>query len=130
MVAATYDKLVKTYVRMRDARSKLSAEFKKKDEEIKAQMERLELFMLEQMQNTGVESFKTLDGTAYRTETMVPTGSDWDAFFKWVKETNGFDFFFKRIKADAVKDYMDQNGGKAPPGVSVFAKYGVTVRRK
>ena len=130
MVAVTYDKIVKTYVKMRDARSKLSAEFRKKDEEIKAQMERLELFMLEQMENSGVESFKTLEGTAYRTSTMVPTGSDWDAFFKWVKETNGFDFFFKRIKADAVKDYMDQNGGKAPPGVSVYSKFGVTVRRK
>ena len=60
MVAVTYDKIVKTYVKMRDARSKLSAEFRKKDEEIKAQMERLELFMLEQMENSGVESFSSL----------------------------------------------------------------------
>ena len=86
--------------------------------------------MLEQMQNSGLESFKTAAGTAYKTETMVPTANDWDKFHEWVYETRNAEFFFRRIKTDAVKDYMDQHDGAAPPGVSVFSKYGVTVRRK
>ena len=130
MGAVTYDKIVNTYVKVRDAKSALTAEYEAKKNDLNAQMERLELFMLQQMQDTGIESFKTTAGTAYKTETMVPGSNDWDAFYTWVRETNGFDFFFKRIKADAVKDYMDQHNGETPPGVTVFSKIGVTVRRK
>jgi hypothetical protein len=130
MGEVTYDKLVATYVKIRDARAAATAEHKAKDDAMKAQQERLEVFLLQQMQDTGMESFKTSAGTAYRTETMVPGSNDWDAFYKWVHETHGYDFFFKRIKADAVRDYMDQHNGETPPGVTVFSKFGVTVRRK
>ena len=111
----TYDRIIRTYVRMRDARSALKAEFEKKDRELKDQQETLESFLLGSMNTGGVTSLRTSAGTAYRTETMVPTGSDWSAFYAWVKETNGFDFLFKSIKADAIKDFMDQHDGEVPP---------------
>ena len=130
MVEVTYEKLVKTFVKIRDARSVLKAEWEVKDRELKDKLDRLEQFMLSTMSDSGIESFKTSAGTAYRTTSLVPTGSDWTAFYAWVKENNAFDFIFRRIKADAVTDYMDQNDGQVPTGVSVFKKYGVTIRRK
>lgn len=130
MVEVSHEKLVKTYVKIRDARSALKQTFEHEDKKLRDQLETLENFMLATMNSTGIESFKTGAGTAYRTETMVPTGSDWTAFYNWVRENNAFDFIFRRIKADAVKDYMDQHDGQVPPGVSVYSKYGVTVRRK
>ncbi len=130
MVEVAYDRLVKTYLKIRDARTALKNKFDEEDRALKDKLETLENFMLAEMNRTGIESVKTLAGTAYRTETMVPTGSDWGAFYAWVKEHNAFDFIFRRIKADAVKDYMDQHDGLVPPGVSVYSKYGVTIRRK
>ena len=130
MAEVTWDRMVKAYVKMRDARHALKAEFERKDKELRDNQEQLEAFMLGSMNTTGVTSLRTPHGTAYRTETMVPAGSDWTAFYAWVRETNGFDFLFRRIKADAVKDYMDQHEGEVPPGVSVYSKYGVTIRRK
>jgi hypothetical protein len=130
MVEVTHEKLVSTYVKIRDARSALRARFEINDRELREQMEKVENFILNILNTTGVESFRTGAGTAYRTESMTPTASDWGAFYAWVKETDGFDFLFRRIKADAVKDYMNQHDGMAPPGVSVFSKYGVTIRRK
>lgn len=130
MVEVTHEKLIRTFVKIRDARSELKTAWETKDRELKDKLDRLEQFMLQTMNDTGIESFKTAAGTAYRTTTLVPTGSDWTAFYKWVKENDAFDFIFRRIKADAVKDYMDQHDGQVPPGVSVFGKLGVTIRRK
>jgi hypothetical protein len=130
MVEVTHEKLISTFVKMRDARSDLKAQFEAKDRKLREQMEQVESFILHILNTSGVESFRTNAGTAYRTESMTPTASDWGAFYAWVKETDGFDFLFRRIKADAVKDYMNQHDGMAPPGVSVFSKYGVTIRRK
>jgi hypothetical protein len=130
MGEVTYDKVVKTFVKIRDARAAAAAEFKAKDDELKAQMDRLEMFMLQQMQDIGIESFKTAAGTAYKVETMVPGSNDWDAFYKWVHETGNAEFFFKRIRKEAVQEYMDSHNGETPPGVTVFSKFGVTVRRK
>jgi hypothetical protein len=129
MVDVTYDKVVATYVKIRDTRNAARAKHKAEDAALVAKLEALENFMLGQMNNAEVVSFRTASGTAYRTETMVPTGADWTAFYAWVHETKGYDFFFRRIKADAVKDYMDQHDGAAPPGVSVFTRFGVTIRR-
>lgn len=130
MVEVTHDRLVRAYVKMRDARSALKQTYEHEDKLIRDKMELVEQTILSSMNGSGITSFKTEAGTAYRTETLVPTGSDWAAFYAWVKENDAFDFIFKRIKADSVKDYMDQNDGKVPPGVSVYSKFGVTIRRK
>ena len=129
MVDVTHEKMVRVFVKIRDARSELKAAFEVKDRELKDKQETIEQLLLADMNKSGIESFRTAAGTAYRTETLVPTGSDWTAFYKWVKENDAFDFIFRRIKADAVKDYMAQNDGKVPPGVSIFGKFGVTIRR-
>ena len=130
MVEVSYEKIARVYVKMRDKRHELKAAWEAEDRAIKEQQERLELFLLQDMRNMGVESLRTSAGTIFQSETMVPTGSDWTAFYAWVKKHNAFDFIFKRIKADAVKDYMEQHNGEVPPGVSVYTKLGVTVRRK
>ncbi len=130
MVEVSYEKIARVYVKMRDKRHELKAAWEAEDRAIKEQQERLEVFLLQDMRNMGVESLRTSAGTIFQSETMVPTGSDWAAFYAWVKEHNAFDFIFKRIKADAVRDYMEQHNGEVPPGVSVYTKLGVTVRRK
>jgi hypothetical protein len=130
MGEVSFEKITRVFIKMRDKRSKLKQEFEAADKEIKDQQEQLEQFLLKTMRDMGVESVRTPVGTIYQTETMVPQGSDWTAFYAWVKENNAFDFIFRRIKADAVKDYMEQNGGEVPPGVSVYSQLGVRIRRK
>ena len=130
MVEVTYEKLTSTFIKIRDARSALKQTYEAEDKILKDKLDTLENYMLATMNVSGLTSFKTPSGTAYRTETLVPTGSDWTAFYAWVKKHDAFDFIFRRIKADAVKDYMEQHDGQVPPGVSIFSKYGVTVRRK
>lgn len=129
MVAVTQQKLVRVFVKMRDARAALKREWEEQDTTIKQQQELIEQLLLKEMNDNGLESFRTGAGTAYKTVKLIPQGSDWGVFYNWVKEHDAFDFIFKRIKADMVKDYMDQHNGQVPPGVSVYSVQGVTIRR-
>ena len=60
---------------------------------------------------------------------MIPTGQDWEAFYDWIKEHDAFDALERRIKRTFVSKYMDDNDGAIPPGVNVFRRYTVEVRK-
>lgn len=122
-------KLVRAHIRIRDARKELTEEFNRQDRELKAKQETLEAHMLKVMQASNVDTMRTEGGTIYRQEVMKPAASDWDAFYQWVKENDAFDALEKRIKATFVKDYMEENDGETPPGVSAYREFVARVRR-
>jgi hypothetical protein len=121
--------LVKAHVAIRDKREELTKEFNQTDKDLKEKQERLEAEMLRFMQESGSDSIRTEAGTIYRQESVKPAASDWAAFYDWVKQHDAFDALEKRIKAKFVKDYMDENDGETPPGVSVHRSYVARVRR-
>lgn len=122
-------KLARAYVRLRDTRAERKKEFEAGDNVLKEHMETIENHMLKLLTEQGIESVKTEAGTFYRQEDVIPQGSDWGAFYQFVREHDAFDFLEKRITKNAVKQYMEQNEGALPPGVSVFRKFVVRVRR-
>jgi len=122
-------KIVRAYVAIRDARKVLTDEFNQRDGDLKSKQARLEAEMLRFLQESNMDSVRTESGTFYRQEIIRPAASDWDAFYGWVREQNAFDALERRIKATFVKDYMDENGGDLPPGVSVHREYAARVRR-
>lgn len=123
------NKLTKAYVALRDAKAELTKEFNVKDAEIKAKLDLLEGQMLKFLIDTGTDSVRTPNGTFFKQEEITPAGEDWDAFYKWVAKNDAFDFLERRIKKTAVKEYMESNKGKIPPGVSVYREFVVRVRR-
>lgn len=122
-------KMAKAYIKLRDARTELKREFESKDNALKAKQERLEAEMLKFLNSNEMDSVKTAEGTFYRQEEITPTGSDWDAFYKWVSQNDAFDALERRIKKTFIKEYMEMNSGAIPPGVSVYREYVVRVRR-
>jgi len=128
--AVPLDKIVKVFLRIRDERADRKKEWEGEDEALREAQETLQSHMLQQMNETGITSFQTKYGTVYRSTSIQPTGSDWDAFYKWVAENDAFDFLERRIKKTSVSDYMEQNKGAVPPGVTVLRKFEVNVRRK
>jgi hypothetical protein len=121
--------LTKTYVKIRDARTALKRKFDEEDGKLKAKLERLEGAMLKFLQESGIDSAKTENGTFYRQEEITPTGSDWDRFYQWIAENDAFDALERRIKKTFVKEYMETHEGAIPPGVTVYREYVVRVRR-
>ncbi len=123
------DKLVKIYVKIRDA---LSAEKKKFDAieaDYKGQMAMVATELKARAQAEGVDGFKTEFGTVYLSETMKTSCADWGVFGEFLKTHDPLEFMEKRISSTAVKEYMKQNEGQLPPGVSVFREIEARVRR-
>lgn len=122
------NKLIKAYRRIRDARAELKAEFMKKDEDLKQQLEIIENSILAHMQEMNVSSLKTDDGVAYRVMSTMPTVRDWGSFFNWVRETGNADFLERRVRRSSIEEWMEEHD-QPPPGIDVFRKYDVRVRK-
>lgn len=123
------NKLTSVHLKIRDARSDLKRKFEEEDRKLKIKQERIENEMLRFLQDSNTDSVRTESGTFYRQEEITPTGSDWDAFYRWVRENDAFDALERRIKKTFVKEYMETHEGGIPPGVSVYREYVVRVRR-
>lgn len=123
------EKLTRAFVNIRDARKRLAVQFDAEDKKLQAMQDRVGNAMLKFLNETNTDSVATDAGTFYRQEEVTPTGADWAAFYRWIAEKDAFEFLERRIKKTAVKEYMEQNDGAIPPGVSVFREYVVRVRR-
>jgi len=132
-MAIDANRLVKTFVKIRDRRAQLKREFEAQDAELKAQQEKLESVLLSHLNKNNEDSVRTAEGTFYRQLKVMPSATDWDAFYAWIKEHDAFDALERRIKAKFISDYMEEHAddpdNNLPPGVSVYKRYDVRVRK-
>jgi hypothetical protein len=123
------EKLVKAYIKMRDARAVLSTEYEAKDKEIKDQMEMIEHTLLDVCKRAGADSIKTGAGTIIRGVKTSYWTSDWESMHNFIKENQALDLLERRIAQRAMGEFLKANPDKMPKGMNVETKYSVTVRR-
>jgi hypothetical protein len=123
------EKLVKAYIKMRDARAALSTEYETKDKEIKDQMEMIEHTLLDVCKRAGADSIKTGAGTVIRGVRTSYWTSDWESMHNFVKENQALDLLERRVAQKAMGEFLKANPDKMPKGMNVETKYTVTVRR-
>lgn len=123
------EKLVKAYIKMRDARAVLSTEYEAKDKEIKDQMEMIEHTLLDVCKRAGADSIKTGAGTIIRGVKTSYWTSDWESMHNFIKENQALDLLERRIAQRAMKDWLETHPDQMPKGLNTESKYTVTVRR-
>ena len=123
------EKLVKAYIKMRDARSVLSADYEAKDKEIKEQMRVVENFLLEACKRAGGNVSIPGVGVVIRGVDTRYWTSDWEAMHNFIKENNALELLERRIAHRAMGEYLKANPDQMPKGMNVESKYTVTVRR-
>lgn len=123
------EKLVKAYIKMRDARAALSAEYDAKDKEIRDQMDLIEHTLLDVCKRAGADSVKTGAGTVIRGVKTSYWTSDWESMHNFIKENQALDLLERRIAQRAMGEFLKANPDKMPKGMNVETKYSVTVRR-
>ena len=123
------EKLVRIYIKMRDARSVLAAEFEAKDKEIKSQMEVIESHLLEVCKSAGASSINTGAGTIIRSVKTRYWTSDWESMHEFIRENNALELLERRVAQNAMAEFIEQNPDKVPKGMNVDSKYTVVVRR-
>ncbi len=123
------EKLVKAYIKMRDARAVLSAEYEAKDKDIKEQMRVVENFLLEACKRAGGNVSIPGVGVVIRGVDTRYWTSDWEAMHNFIKENSTLELLERRIAQRAMGEFLKANPDKMPKGMNVESKYTVTVRR-
>ena len=128
-MAITADEVVAAYVKLRDKRSELKKQWEEQDAGLKNNQEKLEQWLLKNLEKLGADSIKTGAGTAFKQIKLRASAADFDLAFRWAAEHGTPDLFQKRISDTFVKQYMEENGGQLPAGVNTFSEVVVGVRR-
>ena len=80
--------------------------------------------------STGVTSFSTPAGTAYRTVKDRYWTNDWESFYKFVQDHGAMGLLEKRIHQTNMKEFLENNPGEEPMGLNIDREYEITIRRK
>jgi hypothetical protein len=123
------DTLVKIYVKIRDAKAEKKKAYEKEAAMLDEKMEAVATELKSRAQAEGVDGYKTAFGTVYLSETMKTSCADWSAFGEFLKTHDPLEFMEKRVSSTAVKEFMKQNDGELPPGISIFKEIEAHVRR-
>jgi phage host-nuclease inhibitor protein Gam len=126
---ATVEKLTRVFIKMRDAKAKLAAEFKEKEDELSSQMDQIKSALLDYCKEHEVESVRTSSGLVYRTKRTRYWTSDWEAMHRFIIENNVPEFLEKRLNQGIVKSFLEENPETVPPGINADSEYTITVRK-
>lgn len=128
--AISVEKLVATYIKIRDARDEIKREMEEKVATLQADLDAINQTLLEHFKEQGIDSARTPFGTAYRTIKSRYWTNDWEAMRNFIAEHDAFDLLEKRIHQSNMKQFLEENPDLHPAGLNVDSEYSVTVRRK
>jgi hypothetical protein len=123
------DKLVKVYIKMRDAKAALVREHEERVADIDQQMSLIEGELLEICKATGQNGGKTAHGSFTRGVKTRYWTSDWASMHAFIKEHDALSLLEQRVAQANMKQFLQENPGLLPPGLNVDSKYSITVRR-
>jgi hypothetical protein len=123
------DKLTDIYIRVRDARAEIKADFDARDTVLKEQLGILEAEMLDACKDLNASSIKTPHGTIIRSVKSRYWTNDWDSMYTFIEEQGAFGLLEKRLHQTNMKDFLAENPDLLPMGLNVENEYTVVVRR-
>jgi phage host-nuclease inhibitor protein Gam len=119
---------VELYIKMRDKKAELKAEFDAKVAPLNEKMDKLEAKLLDVFNQTGMDSVKTESGTAYTTTRVTASVADKDVFMTHVRENDDWGLLEIRASKTAIEQYRSVHDD-IPPGISMREERVVNVRR-
>ena len=123
------DMLAGVYIKIRDARTALKAEFTTQDSVLQEQMDLLEANMLDACKDLNASSIKTQHGTIIRSVKSRYWTNDWDSMYTFIKEQGAFGLLEKRLHQTNMKEFLVENPDLLPMGLNVESEYTVVVRK-
>lgn len=121
------DDLIGLYI---DVRNQLATDrhgYDAREARVKAHLQIISMILRDRGDSAGVDSFSTAKGTAYRNVKEKFQIADWDALVNYVKESQNFQVFQRRVTSTAVREIREQDGD-LPPGVGAFTEVEFSVR--
>lgn len=125
------EKLVKVYLKMREARDKLVKAHEAQLTKLENDMKQVKQGLLEYCKTQNVDSVRLADGSGmfYRTVKKRFWTSDWDAMSQFILEHKVPELLEKRLHQGNTQAFLEQHPDLLPPGLNVDSEYTITVRR-
>lgn len=123
------EKLVKTYIRIRDAKEAVTKKCNEEVAALQAQMDTIEEALHEICKATGQNGGKTAAGTFTRSVKTRYEATNWDSMYKFIMENNIPEVFVRNLNQTNLKQFLDEHPDKLPEGLNVRNTYAITVRR-
>lgn len=127
---ASAETFTKIYLKIRDKRAELKAQFEQEDSKLESQLNAVKTALLEYCKTQGVDSVRTPAGLFYRGIRTRYWTNDWDSMNRFILEHGIPEFYEKRLNQTSVKQFLEENPDVLPPGLNVDSEYVITVRKK
>ena len=123
------DKLVKTYLKIRERRLELKAQFDEQDAPLTTQLEAVKGALLEHCKQHDVDSVKTSEGLFYRTVKQSYWTSDWEHLHSFIVEHAEPSLLDRRINQKNMKQFLEEHPELLPKGLNSNSEYIISIRR-
>lgn len=123
-------KLVKAYVKIRDARKELKTKFEEEDGALETQLDTINAELLEILKTVGAESMRTEFGTITKRVYRRYNTNDWYSFHNFVKEHDALDLLEKRVSQGNMATFLEEHPDLHPPGLNVDSRYAVVITKR
>ena len=124
----TMDSVVQGYTRLRDAKKRLQEEHKEQLKPYNERMQKMEAWMLRQLQEQGETAASTAHGTAYQSTVVKPVVVNADEFLNFLRENNLIHLLDVRASKQGIEEYVEATGD-TPPGIKITQETFVRVRK-
>lgn len=128
-VEVTTEKIVETYIKVRDAVAAMEERHREEKRNLKDQLEVLEQELLSRVEQAGGNISVPNVGRVARRISRNYWTNDWESFYKVVKEHDAFHLLHQRISNKAMQEFLDEHPDLMPEGLNVDSRYTVTVTR-
>jgi hypothetical protein len=128
-MAVSVDKLTETYLKIKNKRSEISAQFKLEDDALSAKQDKIKAALLSHCKENNVDSVRTQGGTFFRQVRSKYWTSDWESMYKFVLDNKVPEFFTKRLNQSNIKQFLEENPESVPPGLNIDSEYVLLVRK-
>jgi hypothetical protein len=120
--------VVSHYIALRDQKAAIKAEYDAKVSKIDKTLDTIEAKLLEVFAQTGMDSVRTANGTAYTTVRTSASVADREIFMNYVKSHDEWPLLEVRASKTGIEQFKEMNQD-LPPGVNWREERVVNIRR-
>lgn len=124
----TVDAMIESYVKLRDKKKSIEDRHKQELAPFRETMDQLEGWLLEAMNQAGLDSMKGQHGTAFKSTRTSAVVREWQATLAYIREHDAWDLLEARVAKTTAFNIIKET--EAPiPGVETSTEVVVNVRR-
>lgn len=128
MTQPNFEDVVAAFMKLRADKDRIELKAKAEVALLKESMNKIEVWLLSEMEKQGLTSVKTKAGTAFKTMSDFASVADFDALLEFVRDNDAWHLLERRVKKEAVKSYIE-NGEPVPPGVNYGQRVDIGFRK-